>query len=254
MEQDFHIEERAGSSPPVIAVSGEIDVATAPQLRERLHGVIARGEATVVLDLFGVTFLDSTALGVLVGALKRCRELGGELHVVVADPRIVKIFEITGLTSVFTIADSLGIGWSGVTETTDRLESGDRVELRFPARGDLIVLARLVTSAISARAGFDIEELEDLRLAVGELCLLTLQGSDAQHGDLRLELNVLGDAIEVVCTLERAGIASALEPDGDDVARLSEQILDALVDEHGRESRDGSVRAWLRKRRGGHAE
>ena len=55
-----------------------------------------------MLDLLGVTFLDSTALGVLVGALKRCRELGGDLHVVVADPRIVKIFEITGLTNVFT--------------------------------------------------------------------------------------------------------------------------------------------------------
>ena len=49
-------------------------------------------------------------------------------------------------------------------------------------------------------------------------------------------------------------MASAPEPDEDEVARLSEQILDALVDEHGRESRDGSVRAWLRKRRGGHAE
>lgn len=107
VDQDFHIEQQAGSSPPVIAVSGEIDVATAPQLRECLHGVIAQGEVTIVLDLLGVTFLDSTALGVLVGALKRCRELGGELHVVVADPRIVKIFEITGLTSVFTIADSL---------------------------------------------------------------------------------------------------------------------------------------------------
>ena len=59
------------------------------------------------------------------------------------------------------------------------------------------MLARLVTSAISARAGFDIEELEDLRLAVGELCLLTLQGSDARHGDLCLELTVLGDAIGV---------------------------------------------------------
>ena len=77
------------------------------------------------------------------------------------------------------------------------------------------MLARLVTSAISARAGFDIEELEDLRLAVGELCLLTLQGSDAQHGDLHLELNVLGDAIEVVCTLERAGVATVPEPEGD---------------------------------------
>jgi anti-sigma B factor antagonist len=107
VDQDFQIVEQAGSTPPVIAVSGEIDVATAPQLRECLHGVIARGEPRIVLDLLGVTFLDSTALGVLVGALKRCRELGGELHVVVADPRIVKIFEITGLTSVFTIADSL---------------------------------------------------------------------------------------------------------------------------------------------------
>ncbi len=107
MDQEFQVEERAGSSPPVIAVSGEIDVATAPQLRECLHRVVARGESTIVIDLLGVSFLDSTALGVLVGALKRCRELGGELLLVVADPRIVKIFEITGLTGVFTIADSL---------------------------------------------------------------------------------------------------------------------------------------------------
>jgi anti-sigma B factor antagonist len=107
MDQDFRIEERAGGNVPVIAVGGEIDVATAPQLRECLHRIIAEGAATVVVDLLDVTFLDSTALGVLVGALKRCRELGGDLHVVVTDPRIVKIFEITGLTKVFPIADSL---------------------------------------------------------------------------------------------------------------------------------------------------
>jgi anti-sigma B factor antagonist len=107
MEQEFEIEERTDGAIPVITVSGEIDVATAPQLRECLHKVIAQGQPTVVLDLLGVTFLDSTALGVLVGALKRCRELGGELHVVVADARIMKIFEITGLTKVFPISDSL---------------------------------------------------------------------------------------------------------------------------------------------------
>ena len=107
MDQDFQIEESVAGALPVIAVSGEIDVATAPQLRECLHRVIAEGGSTIVLDLLAVTFLDSTALGVLVGALKRCRELGGELHVVVADPRIMKIFEITGLTNVFTITDSL---------------------------------------------------------------------------------------------------------------------------------------------------
>jgi anti-sigma B factor antagonist len=107
MEQEFRIEERIDQGVPVISVVGEIDVATAPQLRESLHGVIAEGRSTVVLDLLGVTFLDSTALGVLVGGLKRCRELGGELHVVVADARIRKIFEITGLNKVFLLASAL---------------------------------------------------------------------------------------------------------------------------------------------------
>jgi anti-sigma B factor antagonist len=107
MEQEFQIEERVDRGRPVVSVTGEIDVATAPQLRECLHRVIVRGQATVVLDLLGVTFLDSTALGVLVGALKRCRELGGELHVVVSDPRIRKIFEITGLNKIFPIVEEL---------------------------------------------------------------------------------------------------------------------------------------------------
>jgi anti-sigma B factor antagonist len=107
MEQEFRIEERVDEGIPVITVIGEIDVATAPQLRESLHGIIAEGRATVVLDLLAVTFIDSTALGVLVGGLKRCRELGGELHVVVADARIRKIFEITGLNKVFPLALAL---------------------------------------------------------------------------------------------------------------------------------------------------
>lgn len=138
-----------------------------------------------------------------------------------------------------------------MNDSMEKLAAGDRIELTFPARGDLIVLARLVTSAISARAGFDIEELEDLRLAVGELCLLTLQGHDSRYGNLCLELSVLEDAIAVQCTLEHAA-PSGEQREEDESALLSQQILDALVDEHGRESQDGSVRAWLRKRRGVH--
>jgi serine/threonine-protein kinase RsbW len=143
---------------------------------------------------------------------------------------------------------------TGETEelTTDTLGDGDRVVLSFPARGDLVVLARLVASAISTRVGFDIEELEDLRLAVGELCLLALQGSDDRHGDLQLEFTVSGEALDISCTL--GGAKAAATPQGEDDAEadeLSEQILAALVDEHGREQADGSVRAWLRKRRKG---
>ena len=93
-----------------------------------------------------------------------------------------------------------------------------------------------------------------MRLAVGELCLLTLQGSDAQHGNLCLELTVRGDAIEVTSTHEGAAAGESTDPEADESARLSEQILDALVDEHGRERHDGLVRAWLRKRRMGYGE
>jgi serine/threonine-protein kinase RsbW len=135
---------------------------------------------------------------------------------------------------------------------TETLGDGDRVVLTFPARGDLVVLARLVASAISARVGFDIEELEDLRLAVGELCLLALQGSDARHGDLQLEFTISGEALDISCTLGGAAPQSGSRDEDRNAAdELSEQILYALVDEHGREQEDGSVRAWLRKRRKG---
>jgi anti-sigma B factor antagonist len=107
MEQQFQIEERSEGGVTIVTVSGEIDVATAPQLQESLHALIAQGRSSLVIDLLAVTFLDSTALGVLVGALKRCREQGGDLQLVMADVRIMKIFEITGLITVFPIVDSL---------------------------------------------------------------------------------------------------------------------------------------------------
>lgn len=133
----------------------------------------------------------------------------------------------------------------------DTLCVGDRVELTFPARGDLVMLARLVSSAISARAGFDIEELEDLRLAVGELCLLALQGSDAEHGELRLEFTCTPETLDISCTLLGGGPAAHPSNGGAEAHQLSEQILAALVDEHGRDEEDDVVRAWLRKRRRG---
>ena len=107
MEQTFDISEEVRGGVPIVSVSGEIDVATAPGLREQLQGLVAACHATVVVDLLGVTFLDSTALGVLVGALKRCREAGGDLRLVIAEPRILKVFEITGLTEVFTITPTI---------------------------------------------------------------------------------------------------------------------------------------------------
>ncbi|MDA8313550.1 MAG: STAS domain-containing protein [Actinomycetota bacterium] len=107
MDQSFKIQDGVVDGVPVVAASGEIDVATAPPLRDRLQALTTSGNANVVVDLLGVTFLDSTALGVLVGALKRCREAGGDLPLVIAEPRILKVFEITGLTGVFSIFETV---------------------------------------------------------------------------------------------------------------------------------------------------
>ena len=112
MDQTFHITEDTSRAVPVVSAAGEIDVATAPPLRDRLQALTASGRSTIVVDLLDVSFLDSTALGVLVGALKRCRESGGDLPLVITEPRILKVFEITGLTDVFpihpTIDDAVG--------------------------------------------------------------------------------------------------------------------------------------------------
>jgi anti-sigma B factor antagonist len=97
------------SRPPytVLVVKGEVDVYSAPRLREMLVEMVTEGRRQIVADLEGVDFLDSTGLGVLVGGLKRLRSNDGDLRLVCTQPRILKIFEITGLTTVFRISESV---------------------------------------------------------------------------------------------------------------------------------------------------
>jgi anti-sigma B factor antagonist len=105
MDLGFEVGHRGGYA--VLAVRGEVDVYTAPRLRERLIELVSQGSHQVVVDLEGVDFLDSTGLGVLVGGLKRLRSHDGDMILVCTQPRILKVFEITGLTKVFSIHDSV---------------------------------------------------------------------------------------------------------------------------------------------------
>ncbi len=94
-------------SHAVVDVKGEIDVYTAPKLREKLIELVSQGSHDVVVNLEGVDFLDSTGLGVLVGALKRVKAHDGSLSLVCTQDKILKIFKITGLTKVFPIHSSV---------------------------------------------------------------------------------------------------------------------------------------------------
>jgi anti-sigma B factor antagonist len=87
----------------VIDVRGEIDIYTAPRLRELLIDLVSKNNYQLVVNMDKVEFLDSTGLGVLVGGLKRVRAHDGSLDLVCTQDRILKIFRITGLTKVFGI-------------------------------------------------------------------------------------------------------------------------------------------------------
>ncbi len=104
---DLSLDNRVSGDHMVIDVGGEIDVYTAPKLRERLVGLINEGHYRLIVNLDEVDFLDSTGLGVLVGALKRVRAQGGALRLVCSQERLLKIFRITGLSKVFPIYESL---------------------------------------------------------------------------------------------------------------------------------------------------
>lgn len=91
----------------VVRVGGEIDVYTAPKLREQLVELVNDGSFHLVVDMESVDFLDSAGLGVLVGGLKRVRAHEGSLRLVCNQERILKIFRITGLTKVFPIHTSV---------------------------------------------------------------------------------------------------------------------------------------------------
>jgi len=91
----------------VVAVGGEIDVYSAPKLREKLISLVESGSYHLIIDMEQVEFLDSTGLGVLVGGLKRVRAHDGWIDLVCTQGRILRIFRITGLSRVFSIYESV---------------------------------------------------------------------------------------------------------------------------------------------------
>jgi anti-sigma B factor antagonist len=97
----FGIEETADGDSRVFALRGELDLETAPALRQRLHRAIEEGHTDLVVDLSGLTFLDSTGISVLVDALKHVRRLDGTLVLRSPATRTRRVLEIAGLVEIF---------------------------------------------------------------------------------------------------------------------------------------------------------
>lgn len=103
---DLTLETREQDGRTLVAVGGEIDVYTAPRLRDKITELVNAGHRSLIIDMENVDFLDSTGLGVLVGGLKKVRAQDGTMSLICSQDRLLKIFNITGLAKVFTIHPS----------------------------------------------------------------------------------------------------------------------------------------------------
>jgi anti-sigma B factor antagonist len=104
---DLDVETSIRGETTVLTLRGEIDVYTAPRLRQAIVDIVDGGAQRLVVDMEKVDFLDSTGLGVMVEGLKRMKGRDGTLSVVATHDKIVKIFDITGLNKAFSIYRSV---------------------------------------------------------------------------------------------------------------------------------------------------
>ncbi|MFD0684152.1 STAS domain-containing protein [Actinomadura fibrosa] len=104
---DFSVHQRRYGDHTIVAVAGDIDVETSPRLREFLIGLVDDGARHLVIDLGGVTFLDSTGIGVMIGVLHRLRAANGTMSCAGGSTAVRSVFRVTQLTRVFALHDSL---------------------------------------------------------------------------------------------------------------------------------------------------
>jgi anti-sigma B factor antagonist len=103
---DFGVSTTQDGDYAVVAVTGELDVYTAPVLEESLGELVEGGNPRLVVDLTEVTFMDSTGLGLLIKALKWTRELDGSLKIVANTDKVLKVFRVTGLDGVLSLHET----------------------------------------------------------------------------------------------------------------------------------------------------
>jgi anti-sigma B factor antagonist len=113
MTENLLLETREAGGWTVIDAKGEVDLYTAPRLKERVAELASGSRPRIAVNLEGVEFMDSTAIGVLISGLKRCREAGGDLALVAPRDPVRKVLSITGLDRVFPIHDSVEQATSG---------------------------------------------------------------------------------------------------------------------------------------------
>lgn len=213
----------------VISLTGEVDVYTAVTARASFIDAFNSGHYSLVLDMRRTEMLDSTGLGVITGALKRCRAHDGSAVLVIAHLRILKIFQSTGLWRVFRI-------FNDVTEAIEAVSSGDYGPI-YPAGPhecgqltgsfDLAIYSADFDASLGLRTRL-LAVLKEFAIEPVFLCPDD-DGMTGRHAMLRSSgYASRDDQIEALCDAIERYVNAAPAPDGTD-DRLMREFVTTLI-------------------------
>lgn len=182
----------------MVYLVGELDIYTAPNFKETLIEALDEKIGDIIINGEKLSYIDSTGLGVLISALKKAKENNKNIIIKKIKPNIKKLFDLTSLDKVFLIEE-----W--FIKMASKIDTRyDCIKLSMPNKAEYVNVVRLTSSAIANRMGFNIEEIEDIKVAIAEACTNTIEhGLDDKNENFDVEFYMHTD--KLVITVKDAG-------------------------------------------------
>jgi len=151
---------------PTVTLRGEVDFRNMSRVRQAICSLVESGKRSVRVDLGELSFMDSTGVSALVDAARVMLPTGGNVKLVSPSPQVVKVIEKSGASEAFSFEKAAPIG----ARTTRAVKQpvADRIEFEVPSRAEMIAYIRARAADFASSLSFSPEQIEDIRLAVGE--------------------------------------------------------------------------------------
>jgi anti-sigma B factor antagonist len=246
-----------GPDAAVVVASGEIDAHAAPSLRATLASLAEAGRARVIIDMSDATFIDSAAIGVLVGHLRSMREVGGSLAVVCADENVLRTFEIAGIEREFEILPRFSEALvqrvariPHVHPQSSLLRAPGTLELRIQPGAAHLAGARGFAAAAARRFGLDPRRRYDLTLAASEAVANAIEhGAPCRDGRIEMWVTEQRDALTIGIRDGGRFVLDPLPPDPLPERGRGLRLMGRLVDEISIQRSGGHTEVELSVRR-----
>ncbi|MFP4457842.1 MAG: anti-sigma factor antagonist [Clostridia bacterium] len=219
----------------VIKVSGEIDVYNIGEFKEAIK-TLYQESRSITIDTSDLDFLDSSGLGILIDLSKRMMENGKSIELINPPDHIMKLLSTTGVDSIINVKRDRSLEFSeGIGGIKDYCN--DEVSIILPAKPAYVGVARLTLASIASRYNFNIESIEDIKIAIAEVLTNAISHNnpmveeiniktkfDCKKGTLRIDIYDEGKGFDQ--KILEASNKNSVEPGG-----LGLFIVKSLMDE-----------------------